>query len=193
MRTIGIYTFWNVPNYGTFMQAYALQKWLQFLYPRDDIRQIAYLDPVHYRMYYSLVNTCFRYHLINPHFYKDVLRRWKQREGIAKLKKFLQYYEKYIPHFAVTDDAELKKLHFDCVVLGSDIIWDFTIPCFHQDPQLFGLGFQADQVISYAPSFGTVKMGMRIPDYVRNGLVKMNHVSVRDSNSEQLVNHIVGG
>ena len=29
---IGILTFWNVPNYGAFMQAYALQKVLEEKY-----------------------------------------------------------------------------------------------------------------------------------------------------------------
>ena len=28
---VGILTFWNVPNYGTFAQAYALQKFIHAL------------------------------------------------------------------------------------------------------------------------------------------------------------------
>lgn len=45
---IGIQTFWNVPNYGTFAQAYALQKVLQDINKDKDVRQIAHLDQHHF-------------------------------------------------------------------------------------------------------------------------------------------------
>ena len=44
---IGIQTFWNVPNYGTFAQAYALQKVLQQLNINKSVQQIAHLDQHH--------------------------------------------------------------------------------------------------------------------------------------------------
>ena len=56
---IGIYTFWNVPNYGTFMQAYALQKIIGRIFPGDDVRQIAYLNPRHYKAYYGINQSSF--------------------------------------------------------------------------------------------------------------------------------------
>lgn len=37
---VGILTFWNVPNYGTYAQAYALQKILENVIADHDIRQL---------------------------------------------------------------------------------------------------------------------------------------------------------
>ena len=43
MNDINILTFWGVPNYGTFAQAYALQASIQKAYPEYDVKQINYL------------------------------------------------------------------------------------------------------------------------------------------------------
>ena len=45
MNDINILTFWGVPNYGTFAQAYALQASIQKAYPEYDVKQINYLCP----------------------------------------------------------------------------------------------------------------------------------------------------
>ena len=50
---MGILTFWDVPNYGTFAQAYALQRVLDKRCAGRDIKQIAYLDEKHYNSYYK--------------------------------------------------------------------------------------------------------------------------------------------
>ena len=44
---IGILTFWKVPNYGTYAQAYTLQKVLEYINPTRDVKQIAHLDKKH--------------------------------------------------------------------------------------------------------------------------------------------------
>ena len=48
MNDINILTFWGVPNYGTFAQAYALQASIQKAYPEYDVKQINYLCQKHY-------------------------------------------------------------------------------------------------------------------------------------------------
>ena len=53
MNDINILTFWGVPNYGTFAQAYALQASIQKAYPEYDVKQINYLCQKHYKQYYS--------------------------------------------------------------------------------------------------------------------------------------------
>ena len=59
---IGIQTFWNVPNYGTFAQAYALQKVLQDINKDKDVRQIAHLDQHHFNL------GKLRFDLLNYHY-----------------------------------------------------------------------------------------------------------------------------
>jgi len=192
MKKIAIYTFWNIPNYGTFMQAYALQKAIANLNANLDVQQIAYIDKVHYNAYYKIFNMNYRLYLINPHFYKNLLKRVINYKQIQQLKIFLNYY-KQIPHTKNSSIEKIEKELFDVVVLGSDIIWDYSIDIFNQDVHLFGNGFNAKKIIAYAPSFGTIKSGMKVPSYVTKGLKNLDAISVRDENSANLVQKIAGG
>ena len=189
-RQIGILTFWNVPNYGTFMQAYALQHFLQEMFPNDDIRQIRWLDDVHYDAYYAFINRSFRGKYINPRFYAYCLERRLQKAQRRNQRKFLDYYPKFIPH-TTTDGVETESPDYDILVLGSDIIWDYSIGFFHQDKHLFGHGFHAKKKISYAASFGTVKPGQDVPSYVLDGISQLDAISVRDENSVAVVHSLL--
>lgn len=191
MNKIGIYTFWNVPNYGTFMQAYALQNVIDRLCSNACVQQINYLDSVHYSKYYNIVPKGFVNPWINIGFYKTVCKNVLSFKQIKRRKKFLKYYEA-ISQTERLSVEELESLRFDCVVLGSDIVWDWSIESFNHDPHLFGNGFNCSKVISYACSFGTVKQDMRAPEYVKTGLDLQRAISVRDQNSVNLVKQISG-
>lgn len=191
MRKIGIFTFWDVPNYGTFMQAYALQQIIAKNYPEDKVLQISYLNRHHYKAYYSTINTNYFLFFINPRFYRDLCHRWQRRANIKSLKAFLSYYDS-IPHTVNFEREKLKKASFDIVVLGSDIIWDYRQGIFGNDRFLFGNDFHAGRVIAYAPSFGTVKSSDEPPSYVVEGLNGLAAISVRDENSAKLVKQYTG-
>lgn len=190
MKEIGILTFWNVPNYGTFLQAYALQKSIAALDENYDVEQIAYLEPVHYRQYYAINNIKFRYGIIDPRTYLNIAKRLFSNK-IKELKPFLDYYKDFIPCTAPLTKADLPAKHFDSVVLGSDIIWDYSIRFFNNDKFLFGDNLNSKNVISYAASFGTVKPETVCPEYVKNSLKKLSAISVRDENSKNLVKNYV--
>lgn len=191
MKNVGIYTFWNVPNYGTFLQAYALQRVIEELDKEAEVRQIAYLDKMHYDQYYGRVNFCYRKKWINPRFYKEIINRFLSWKEICERQNFLDYYGQ-IKNTGPLNKKTIKEQYFDTIVLGSDIIWDYSIRMFNHDIHLFGNGFHANNVISYAASFGTVKSGMEVPEYVINGLERMKEISVRDENSKKLVLEMTG-
>ena len=189
MKSIGILTFWNVPNYGTFLQAYALQKAISSIDKNYSIKQIAYLNPKHYRQYYALNNINYRGGLINPMTYCNITKRLFSNK-IRELRLFLEYYKKFIPCTERLTESTISEIVFDSVVLGSDIIWDYSIEFFGNDKYLFGNGLNAKHVISYAASFGTVKNTM-CPEYVKQGLNRISSISVRDENSRMLVKKYV--
>ena len=186
MKEIGILTFWNVPNYGTFLQAYALQKAITYLNNTYDVKQIAYLEPVHFRQYYAINNTHFHYGFLNPRTYLNIARRLFSNK-ISELKPFLNYYKEFIPCTNLLTKKDLQSKHFDSVVLGSDIIWDYTISFFNHDEFLFGNNLNSKNVFSYAASFGTVKSETSCPEYVKDSLKNLSAISVRDENSKNLV------
>ncbi|QEN06974.1 polysaccharide pyruvyl transferase family protein [Oceanispirochaeta crateris] len=194
MRKIGIYTHWNVPNYGTFLQAYALQKVLENIFKSDDIYQIAYAEKSHLDLYYGIISAArTRSHLflINPKFYLLAFKSLLRIKEIKRTKKFIMYY-KDIKNTGELTNQEFLNTSFDYVFVGSDIIWDFSRTIYKMDKRFFGIGLNTKEVISYAASFGSVKKGIQVPEYVINGLNKMKHVSVRDEKSAKLVKQITG-
>lgn len=189
MYDIGILTFWGVPNYGTFAQAYALQKVIAQMDPSRDVKQISYLNKHHYNMYFS---PRPRISIRKPQFWFALLRNLltdttqKQRQ-----RQFSADYET-IPHTRKLDKHSLPKTSFNTVVLGSDIVWDYSIAAFDNDPFLFGNGMHAKKILSYAASFGTVTPQDAVPEYVTKGISQMNCISVRDENSAEIVEKICG-
>ena len=191
MKKIGILSSWSVPNYGSFWQMYALQQAAADLCPEAEVRQIAYLHRTHYGMYYDLFWKPNGHWPVSRYFYKCLLQRLTHYDELKETRKFLSYYEA-IPHTEPLQGDDLKRFHFDAVLLGSDIIWDYSIEAFGHDPFLFGVGIDSKVIGSYAPSFGTVKKDRTPPDYVVQGLKRLKHISVRDQNSADLVKQYTG-
>lgn len=189
MYDVGILTFWGVPNYGTFAQAYALQKTVQKLRPDLDVRQIAYLNPTHYDFYFSKWPKCG---VRNPAFLPALLQNLRKDSVQNQRKAIFEEGYRTIPHTPQLSAKDLKKTKFRTVILGSDIVWDYSIPVFGDDPFLFGNGLLADKVISYAASFGTVKPGQEAPNFVKSGIRGLRHTAVRDENSAEIVKELSG-
>lgn len=185
----GILTFWNVPNYGTFIQAYALQKVLAELQSDKDVRQIAYLHDTHRSFYYSPIPRKSKKTLA---FWKSLCKNLLTLPNIKNREKAFNANYESIPHTEAMNGLSLGTAIFKTVVLGSDIVWDYSIKAFGEDPHLFGVGLNAESIISYAASFGTVKPGQYVPEYVVQGLENMSHISVRDNNSADVVESICG-
>ncbi|MBW7571088.1 polysaccharide pyruvyl transferase family protein [Succinivibrio faecicola] len=187
---VGILTFWNVPNYGTFAQAYALQKILDYFYPNKEVKQISHLDKKHYDFYFNLKSYYKSFPKWKRTYWKGFFL--KNSDFIERKKHiFFEAYDR-IPHTEEISNKNYREFKFDTVFLGSDIIWDFSLEPFNQDPMLFGGNINARSINSYAASFGTIKLGMDIPKYVLTLVDKMNHISVRDENSANIVEHITG-
>lgn len=184
---IGILTFYYVPNYGTFAQAYSLQRVLKKLFPEREVFQISYLNKKHFDFYFSKFPKCG---IRNKKFLSEFIDRNKKNSNF-NLKK-----ENFIKSYSRIDSTEklsannLEKTKFNHIILGSDIIWDYSFPLFGNDKYLFGNSLTANRISSYAASFGTVKSLANAPDYVINGLKKIDNVSVRDLNSQKLVKEV---
>ncbi len=184
MKKIGILSFWNVPNYGTFLQAYAMQKIVENRYPDNDVRQVAHLSKRHYDVYYSQVNKNYRCWVFNPKFYFNLFSNFFKTKHYCTIRKFLNYY-KIFPCFKVEDVCGKNSL--DVLILGSDIIWDYSISFFDNDKMLFGDGINAKTKIAYAPSFGTIKANAVVPKWVKDSLEQLDFISVRDEKSKQII------
>lgn len=184
---IGIQTLWNVPNYGTFVQAYSLQKVIKKISGKETV-QIAHLDEKHYNFYYNYKKYLRSKKIFSKEFVKSFF--YKNPDVSGKLKIFSKAYN-IIPHTDIINIKNLNNFQFNKVFLGSDILWDYSLEPFNKDRFLFGTNFNAE-INSYAASFGTIPLGDKYPEYVINGLKNMKNISVRDEKSALIVEDILG-
>ena len=175
MKT-GILTFHDGINYGAFCQVYSLQSSLLAL--GLDVQVIHYKNPG----FTERERQCF------------ILPRDPQatERNLRKIALFEQAHEKLNLTARIFSEEELSAHRFDRVVIGSDEVWNFSTELIGFDPVYFSQGVRADTIISYAPSFGSVNAGDPIPDQVRDNLLRLKSVSVRDENSARIIRGITG-
>lgn len=182
---IGIVTWYEVPNYGSAFQAYALQRLASqaghegvilrhFVHERADNREAD-----------KRLTT-----VLNPRYLRQLTpgrlraRRNEQRkaEATAEFRRdHLVVSEEYV------DDAKV-----DLALIGSDQIFDIR----GFKPFQFGLGLHARTISTYAPSFGETTLddlrGSQHYESVRSALRSMHSLSARDHNTHEIIHALTG-
>ena len=190
MKSIGILTFWGVPNYGAFAQAYALNKVVKHLQPDADVEHIAYLHPQHFSIYYRKPCPKFssKKQLVSPRFYYNYAK-WMLNHMI-KYPEFEKDWD-CIRHKSIKNESELEENHWDIIITGSDAIWEYSVPEFGNDIHLIGNNLNCDKLISYAASFGDMNENDVFFDFIKTGLKNYDCISVRDKMSSNIVNGLI--
>lgn len=179
---IGILTFHDVFNPGAFLQAYATQMLLIRMGHEPEI--INYNPPAHryhplrqaWKMKWRLLLSFKKW---NDAFVRD-LAFSKARKSHLKLSML---------HKA---RADIARTHYDAVLVGADIVWNFKLPNLGKDPVYFGEGLSADKLIAFAPSSGVCTVDDAIPEYVSKGLERFDSLSARDPNTAAIVKKASG-
>lgn len=190
-RTISIITFWGVPNYGAFAQAYALNETLKKMFPEYTVEHIAYLKKEHYDSYFTKKKPVLSIEGTSKDiiFYKSFYRYIKgwARYLFEKGKDYSLFNEAWnkIGHINIKDENELESKNWDIVITGSDVVWQFSTEMYGVDYHLIGKGLNASELIAYAASCGDQKG--KLPDFVIEMVNKYKAISVRDTFSKELV------
>ena len=179
-------------NYGTMLQAYAMQTVLQnnglnvdvFNYVSNPIKQ-----------FYRVFNITFLLtklkavfiKIITRIFYPSIYNKIKIRdEAFAKFKKeCLHLTEK------INSRSELseKVLQYDAVVLGSDQVWNPQ----NLEMDYYTLNFVPDNIpkITFAPSFGVNDIPRYQIEKTKKYLSRIDHISVRELNGARIIKELI--
>ena len=178
---IGILTHHTINNFGAFLQTWALQEKLQTLFPDDDVRIIHYILPKQ-----NLINIggFFRFYPGT-----ETPASWMQKITqptifSASRKQYLRLTK------AVYNADEINALGLDCIVIGSDEVWNYL------DPKGFSLikysaGLTCPRIVAYAPSTGKAT-GEDVPDAVRTAMRGFSALSARDQGAQTLCQTALG-
>lgn len=198
MKTIGIMSMQRIYNYGSSLQGYALRKLIGEI---DSSAKVFYLD---YRPGTPLINsnehqsrTKGRLHRTFEKLFEYGMTRSSLTDKIRFFNHKRHYEKKYFPlvgiNTGVSDTTEV-----DVQVIGSDEVFncvqDNVNVGYSRD--LFGHNSSAKRLISYAGSFGNTTIEKiethKIRDELAHDFLKFHAVSVRDLNSQEIVQELTG-
>lgn len=185
---IGILTFHASHNYGSMLQAYALQQYLkmlghepEFINLRNDKQKRLYqypiFPPLRHKKRYILS-------LLNPFWMHREIRKWKKYESFMCEKLSLTDRE-YHSWTEIMHDIPLLK--YDIIVTGGDQIWNMRSSDF--DTSYF-LPSKLDGIkkVSYSPSFGGTFLSKITPSeglFIKEKLSDYAALSVREQSMQE--------
>lgn len=168
MRVAIVTVFNEYFNYGSFLQAFALQEYLQ----KHQIQA----------------------ELIEERSFKKTKTKFRRllTRNVARLQFNLSNTLVYgATNKKLNSVHQFSDVTYDAVILGSDEIWNLNNKTFEHSPIFFGDGIQAKKRISYAPSAN----GMTYEDFLiypkkTAALKRIEYLSARDPLSVSLVERV---
>lgn len=179
---IGILSYYGVHNYGALLQANALKTVLD-----------------------SMGHECFFLTFSRNYDMTPVHKISKYRIGFGSVAFYLRYLMDKGPGNILfnlqkariakkyrTENIPLAERYCDfcgdAAIIGSDEVFSLEVGI---NPFFFGHGIRCPKVLSYAGCFGPTTIdeidSMNYRDLISSGLMKMDAVSVRDQNSNEIV------
>ena len=179
---IGIITLHKIINFGSALQAYALQKYIQIA-TNEDVEIIDYIFPnKSYRENASfLIRLRSNLRLI---YYGIFKRRYIQ------LYRFRLFYKKYLHLSKKTYDSDVAIMKrpplYDVYLTGSDQVWN--VKTLYNNPIMYCsfAPFTAKK-ISYGASFATKDIPFSYRDEIKHRLLKYSHIGVREYSSLEIL------
>lgn len=189
---IGILTYHRTLNYGAFLQAYSLKKYIESL--GHTVCIIDYWPVWHERIYKNIrvfnnVSKIIKFKII----VKDiVVLPW----SLKRKKSFDKRIEEDLglsKQIEITNATKLKNLDFDFIIYGSDQIWRYNELIDYKgfDPVYFGEYIPEEiKKVAYAASMGPIDdLGQK--DWLKNHFSKFYKLSVREDDLSIFISSIL--
>ena len=175
---IGILTWYYAMNHGARAHTYALLRTL---------REMGYeAEIIAYQSWHSYIDV-EPYWVISKHLPR-LIRRIKYRLYFKQSEKGYGYLSK-----KVHTVKEINRLGYDLIILGSDEIFNINHLITSKDYIYFGVGIDENTpTITYAVSCGQSDANIIWPPVVVNSVKNIKALSVRDKNSQQIINNNTG-
>lgn len=171
---IGIVTVYKGSNYGAFLQAFALQSYLQ---KRGN--EVWFIKH-HARTPFLSVCKKVIVNMLHGKFFK-IPFLVTQENKMRKARKLLKE----------TNKKDIRNL--DVIIFGSDEIWNIKRKKICKYPIFFGAGIHHDNKISYAPSvnMASIEDFNKSPRQI-HALKELKRISVRDEYSKNIIGQVTG-
>ncbi len=178
---IGILTYYFAYNYGAMLQAYALKN--ELVLNGVNVEIIPYF-PQFFKSHYSI--NPFEKNISFKHRVSNLLRYQNKRKQIQKFDEFRDALTN--GKQSIENEFESYCLDVDCIVYGSDQIWNTNIN--NDDSNYFGSNYRGKKV-SYAASIGSSTISDVQREYIDKFLRDFQSISVREPSSVNNIKKIL--
>lgn len=187
---IAILTIHKITNYGSALQTYALQRFLEQNFSNSECTILDYKFPNSFH----LKERYKRMGLLKKYRYK--LHRIKNSLSpitIARKHKFQQFWNEYF-HLSHTFKSQKSILgmntkDFDIFLLGSDQVWNTKTLC-GDKAFLFAFLSDTDKCFSYASSFGISQLSKDFVPLFKKELSKFRSIGVREEKAMEILSSL---
>ena len=184
---VGTLTFHGSHNYGSVLQAYALQKVLDDIVGEGE-HEIVNLRKEEQKKYYSVYDS----NKTLKSFISNIYRFWHRKELKEKFIKFEDFINNEMPlsrELSNKEQVSDEITKYNSVICGSDQIWNMDSFDFDET---YLLPFKVDNKVSYSASFGgNTDVIKNNRDSISKYINDFNHISVRESSSKKELEKIV--
>lgn len=186
---VGIVTFIKNANYGSVLQAYALQETLRE--KGYDAYIIDYMDMA-LEHNVQTRRVVIRSRLLGS--LRAPLRSFKLQGAKGAVapsdEKAAVFHDFETLHMKFSKEDYTRRDSFDAFVCGSDQIWSLATPGLNWR---FFLRFAPkDKRVAYAPSFGMEEVPSFNKNRLRRYLSGISHISVRESSGSEIIRKVTG-
>lgn len=190
---IGISTWFHYENYGTILQAVALQQYLRDL--GHEVFLLNYIPTPVSRENINLKRKIKIKKKISNKIGIQLLNvskvKWKHGFNKKSLgfKKMIQEYCVLTSEIHNREEAKKICKHFDVLICGSDQIWN---PNWLDGFYFLQFAEESTKKIAYAPSFGVSQVKLSSREIIRKYLLSFDCITVREKQAAKIVHQLIG-
>lgn len=186
---VGIVTFYNHPNYGAVLQAYALKSVLEeygsqvsFIYDqRMPVEESTEAAPA--------IPTAETEQEKRARRTRELLLKMARKPLEDQKRIFTEFSKRHFRETPLTQTSDLNS-QFDFFLAGSDQVWNYEIS--KMDPFWFLDFAHPSKRFSYAASFGMDVLPENRKGWYRQQLDRFSQISVRERSGQNIVEQLTG-
>lgn len=188
MKTIGIITIHKIYNYGSVLQAYALQQVCEEMGFEVEIIDYNFPNEFHAENKYITHGDTQPNEpkWVKMLFAKALMRQHKGIDGFVKNHLHLS-----AKSYSSPDELRAQAPSYDVYITGSDQLWN---PRYCNGDPAFMLHFALDDAIkiSYAASIGSNAIPAELNPRYKELLSRYAHIGVRENSGRKVIKDIIG-
>lgn len=193
MKTVGIITTFRQPNFGSVLQAFALQYVIEKM--GFDVKVIDYKYPNEYHWNlgakHGRKKVTFRSKLGDTKRKIQLFLHLRKQTKMEKLNKFIRNEMKCTQFYPSRKSILEKPPIFDIYVSGSDQIWNPNT-MFGDMSYMFDFAPKGSRKIAYSSSFSCDNIPPKFLNTYRKYLSQFEAIGVREANGLALVHDVTG-